>query len=112
MTLKEFWNSISFFGQWYKFWDWIKVAHSSSDEASSKRLYGGILILSCIITFILFAQGVFPIENWQAIYSGWYSLLFIGFGLISVSTVEKLAGVIANFKIQRLFGDKELPESK
>lgn len=94
-------------GQWIVFWNWVKLAHSQSDEASSKRLYGGILILNCIIVFDLFGKGIFPIDSWQTIYAGWYSLLFIGSALISISTLEKLASIIANFKIQQLFGNKQ-----
>lgn len=105
----EFFNKFPVIGflrnQWILFWDWIKLAHSNLDEASSKRFYGGVIILNCIIVFDLFAKGVFSITNWTSLYSAWYSLLFIGAALISISTIEKLAMIIANFKIKKLFGD-------
>lgn len=102
----EFFNNfpiISFLkGQWINLWNWIKLVHSQSDEASSKRFYGGIIILNCIIVFDLFAKGIFPIAHWIDLYSAWYSLLFIGAALISISTLEKLANIIAAFKIDTL----------
>lgn len=91
-------------GQWIALWNWVKLAHSSSEEASTKRLYGGIIVLNSILTFDLFAKGVFSLEAWTTLYSGWYSLLFMGAALISISTLEKLAMIIANFKIKSLFG--------
>jgi FtsH-binding integral membrane protein len=92
------------FGQWTKFWDFIKLAHSSSDEASSKRLYGGIIVLSCLASFYLFSAEVFSLKAWTVMAPYWTFLLLSGIGLISISLVEKLAQIIANFKITAIQG--------
>ncbi len=93
------------FGQWVKFWDFIKIAHSSSDEASSKRLYGGIIVLNCIIIFYLFAAQVFKLDAWTPLAPYWLILLMSGLGLISLSVLEKIVEVITELKI------KQIPES-
>lgn len=107
-------NSLPIIGflrnQWILFWNWIKMVHSHSDEASSKRFYGGIIILNCIIVFDLFSKGVFKIGDWNTLYSAWFTLLFVGVALISISTLEKLSTIIANFKIKKLFGQDSLKE--
>ena len=104
LTILNNFPILGFFrNQWVFFANWLKIVHSNSDEASSKRFYGGIILLNCILAFDLFSAGVFSPDYWNILYSAWYSLLFIGFALLSISTVEKLAAVIANFKIQKIF---------
>lgn len=88
--------------QWILFWNWIKLAHSSSDEASSKRFYGGGFILTCIIGWLLFAAGVFNIVYWNTLFAGWLIMLLAGIGLISMAVLEKITQVIADFKIAKL----------
>lgn len=100
-------RDVATFGQWILFWNWIKLAHSSSEEASSKRLYGGIMILSCIVLFFLFSAGIFDMGAWPQIAPYWTFLLVLGVALISISTVEKIAQVIANLKIQQIFGKEK-----
>lgn len=95
------------FGQWTKLCDFLKLAHSQSDEASSKRLYGGLIILNCLAVFDLFSKGVFPVANWSIMYPGWFTLLFIGAGMISLSVIEKVAQIIADVKINKMFSGKE-----
>ena len=105
-------RDVLLFGQWVKFWDWIKLAHSSSDEASSKRLYGGIIIINCILVFDLFSKGIFPVSNWNIMYSGWFTMLFTGAGMISLAVIEKVAQIIADVKIKRIDGPADPPIDK
>ena len=100
-------RDVALFGQWVKFWDWIKLAHSSSDEASSKRLYGGLLILSCITVFMLFCAGVFSIAAWTTMFAAWFIMLISGLGLISLAVLEKVTQIVADFKIAKI---QELPK--
>jgi hypothetical protein len=97
-------RDILIFGQWLKFWDWIKIAHSSSDEASSKRLYGGIIVLNCIIIFYLFSSSVFKPEVWTFVAPYWLILLMSGLGLISLSVLEKVVQIIADLKVKQIPG--------
>lgn len=85
-------------GQWTKFWDWIKLAHSQSDEASSKRLYGGLIVISCLVSFFLFSAQVFSTKAWVILAPYWTFLLIMGVGLISLGVVEKVAAIIESVK--------------
>jgi hypothetical protein len=91
-------------GQWNRFWDWIKIAHSSSDEASSKRFYGGIIVINCIIILYLFSAGVFKLIVWTNIAPYWIILLVSGLGLISLSVLEKIIQLITELKIKQIPG--------
>ncbi len=97
-------RDVLLFGQWNKFWDWIKLAHSSSDDASSKRLYGGIIVLNCIIIFYLFSSQVFKQEVWTFVAPYWLILLMSGLGLISLSVLEKVVQIITELKIKQIPG--------
>jgi hypothetical protein len=87
--------------QWDNFWSWIALAHSSSDEASSKRFYGGIGFLSCIVMLYLFAAGVFPAVVWMQISPYWVILLSSSLGLISLAVLEKVTTIISNLKLHK-----------
>lgn len=112
--MKKFFNTlyIGFFwirdillmGQWNKFWDWIKTAHSSSDEASSKRFYGGIIVINCIIILYLFSAQVFKSNVWTNIAPYWIILLMSGLGLISLSVLEKIIQLVTELKIKQIPG--------
>lgn len=91
--------------QWIKCWDWIKLAHSSSEDASSKRLWGGMILATSLSSFMLFAADVFPSKNFTLLAPYWYFLVLVGVSLLSISTIEKLAQIIANFKINKFKND-------
>jgi hypothetical protein len=91
--------NIAVFGQWTKFWDWIKLAHSQSDEASCKRLYGGLGVLACIAILFLVGLGVISPQAWSYIAAYWTILLVFSFGMISLGVVEKVAGLITTLKL-------------
>ncbi len=95
---------IVLWGQWVKFWDFIKLAHSSSDEASSKRLWGGVMITCCMIMLYLFAASVFSTTVWTYIAPYWTFVLVLGAGMISLGVVEKISALISNFKIAKIEG--------
>jgi len=99
-------RDIVIFGQWNKFWDWVKLAHSSSDEASSKRFYGGIIVLNCIVIFYLFSAQVFKPAIWVNMAPYWIILLMSGLGLISLSVLEKIIQLITDLKIKQIPGSK------
>ena len=86
------------FGQWINFWNWIKLAHSSSDDASSKRLYGGIIVLNCLVIFDLFSAGIFKHDAWKELASYWNFSLILGASMISVEVIIKLASVISSLR--------------
>jgi len=106
-----FWIRDFVTGQWINFWNWIKLAHSSSEDASSKRLYGGVIILVCLFVFIAFSAGWFPIKAWPTLYPAWFTLLFIGSGMISLAVVEKVADIITRIKIARITNDDKPPRA-
>ena len=103
-------RDVLLFGQWVKFWDWIKLAHSSSDEASSKRFYGGIIVINCIIILYLFSAQVFKPSVWTTIAPYWIILLLSGMGLISLSVLETIVQLITELKIKQITESKpEIP---
>ena len=106
----EFFNDFPFIsflkGQWILFWNWIKLAHSSSDEASSKRLYGGLSILTCITTLVLVMAGKFPKEVWTVAAPYWTFLLVIGVALLSLSTYQTIITSLKDLKIKSVLGDE------
>lgn len=96
------------FGQWVKFWDWIKDIHASTADASSKRVYGGIMVLSAVGSFLCWGKGWFPLETFTGpLYAAWTLLLIIGSGMISIEVLIKLAEVIAKLKGEKKTGINE-----
>lgn len=95
-------RDVATFGQWVRFWDWIKLAHSSSDEASSKRLYGGLFILNCILSFDFAMKFDVAVGTWNTLFTAWFVMLLAGIGMIAFSVLEKIVTVITEFKIAKI----------
>lgn len=91
-------------------WKFIKDIHSSSDGASAKRFYGGIIVMACLILLYLFSAGFgkwFTIPIWDKVQNTLENFFLIGASMIGLDTVRQIWSIGAG-KIK----DKKPPEEK
>lgn len=81
---------ISFSEGWKSFLRWVKLVHSSSDEASAKRFYGGIGFLTCVILLYLVALGAISMKTADDLQSYWEFMLAISSSMIGLGTAETI----------------------
>jgi len=102
-----FWlRDIVIWGQWTKWWDWMKLMHSASEDASSKRFWGGFLIFWSVVAFFLAAFGVLTVTVWDKLFTAWLIMLTSGLGLISLAVLDKILSLTNSLKFAQLEKDK------
>lgn len=68
-------------------WEFIKLVHSGSDLASSKRFYGGIITMAVLTLLYLFASKLFPPDMWTAMEDAIMAIFYVAAGLLGIGTV-------------------------
>lgn len=70
------------------FFNWLKTIHSNSDDASSKRFYGGIAWIAIIILTYLTAYKFVDIEVWRKMETFITTITLLATGLLGLDTVK------------------------
>ena len=72
------------------FWKWLRLVHSGKDEASSKRFYGGIIIILTLGILFLVVWGICPTGTWGKIEGTVQYVFTVGASLIGLNTIIDL----------------------
>lgn len=70
------------------FWKWLAAVHSSGDEASSKRFYGGIGWIAVIAFAYLVGYKVIPVDVWNDIEGFVTTVTYLATGLLGLDTLK------------------------
>lgn len=71
-------------------WRFFKDVHSGSKTESSKRLYGGIIIIALLTLMYFVALGLTPLDLWKGIEGMWEIALYIGSGLLGLGAISEI----------------------
>jgi len=74
-------------------WQFFKVIHSGSEEGSSKRIYGGLIIIAMLILIYLVTLLPVPLEIWDAIETFVTYAFTIGATLLGLNTIIDIAKI-------------------
>ena len=70
--------------------DWFRSLLSNSEDASSKRVAGLLVIGVCLVTFILASLDIIESDVWSAIESSYKFTLTVGAGLLLGTIADNL----------------------
>jgi hypothetical protein len=92
MTFREFCKQVITFikNGVVDYYEWMKLIHSASEDASAKRFYGGIGFLNCIIIYYFVCFGKIDSTIWEKVAPGWDFLLTLSVGMIGLGMIETL----------------------
>jgi hypothetical protein len=85
------------FKGWLNFWNWVKALFSSSDEASSKRFIGYVLIISLITLTFFVAKKYIDLPVWEKIESWCRALLYSADLFLGLGAIIDGAKIIKNY---------------
>lgn len=78
-----------------KLLNFLMRIHSAAEDASAKRFYGGLIILTSLVVIYMVAWGITPVDVWKELSDTLEYVVVIAAGLLGAGAVVDI------FKIRR-----------